>query len=88
MAKQEKKEDKKRPDTPLAETPTYNMDASTLKDKLKSIQEESNKRREAAYAARKEALDKRKEKSRTRIAGDGGRLQGLNANFGSKVITK
>ena len=29
---------KKRPDTPLAETPTYDMDSSVLSDKLKNIQ--------------------------------------------------
>lgn len=78
----------KRPDTPLAETPK--MDAMELANKLKSIQEESNKRRAEAYAKGKAIHDKRRASmsSKGKQAGDGGKLQGLNTSLGSKIITK
>ena len=72
--------EKKRPDTPLAETPYYNMDSSVLQDNLKKIQEESNKRREAAYAQRKAVSEKRKGGQ------SGGSLQGLNTSLGGRIV--
>ena len=79
--------EKKRPDTPLAETPYYNMDSSVLQDNLKKIQEESNKRREAAYAQRKAVSEKRKAVSEKRKGGQsGGSLQGLNTSLGGRIV--
>jgi len=78
--------EKKRPDTPLAETPYYNMDSSLLQENLKKIQEESNKRRESAYAQRKAVSEKRKASSNKRGGQSGGSLQGLNTSLGGKIV--
>jgi membrane protein involved in colicin uptake len=83
-----KKKSERRESKPLAESPKYNADASTLAENIKKIQADSAARKEQAYAERKVARDKRREamNSKGRQAGDGGRLQGLNTSLGGKIV--
>ena len=83
-----KKKSEVRESKPLAESPKYNADASTLVENLKKIQADSATRRSNAYAERKVSRDKRREamNSKGRQSGDGGRLQGLNTSLGSKIV--
>lgn len=84
MAKQEKS--KTRESKPLAESPKYDMDASTLSDNLKKIQADSNSRRAAAYAERKAASDKRRASMSSKGKQSSGSLSGLNTSLGSKIV--
>lgn len=74
---------------PLAETPTYNADASTLADKLKKIQSDSDARRQTSAAERKLRMDLRREKMATEGSGSGSgsKIRGLNTALGEKIIT-
>ena len=85
MAK-EKEKSKVRESKPLAESPKYDSDASTLVDNLKKIQADSNARRAASYAERKAASDKRREAMSSRGKQSGGSLQGLNTSLGGKIV--
>lgn len=82
------KETKKRPDTPLAETPTYNMDASTLADKLKQVQADSNKRMVDSATARKARVEARRKTMDKTSSSKGPSFQGLNTSLGGKITTK
>lgn len=84
MAKEEKS--KVRESKPLAESPKYDMDASTLSENLKKIQADSDARRAAAYAVRKAASDKRRESMSSRGKQSGGGLSGLNTSLGGKIV--
>ena len=64
----------KRPDTPLAPTPS----PVTLKEKLTSIQLEHVKRRNAILSKPKASSSKKSQ--------SGGSLQGLNASYGVKIV--
>ena len=83
-----KKKSETRESKPLAESPKYNADASTLAENIKKIQADSAARREQSYAERKVSRDRRREamNSKGKQAGDGGRLQGLNTAFGVKIV--
>lgn len=85
---EEKKKSEVRESKPLAESPKYNADASTLVSKLKQIQIDSATRRANAAAARKSVSDERRQKMNTkgRQAGGGGSLQGLNTSLGVKIV--
>jgi hypothetical protein len=85
MAK-EKEKSKVRQSKPLAESPTYDADASTLAENLKKIQADSNQRRATAYAERKAKSDKRRESMSSRGKQSGGSLQGLNTSLGGKIV--
>ena len=76
----------KRPDTPLAESPSYNADASTLIQNLKKIQADSDARKAASYVERKKASDARREAMKSKGKQSGGSLQGLNTSLGGKII--
>lgn len=82
------KDTKKRPDTPLAETPTYNMDASTLADKLKQVQADSNKRMVDSAAARKAKVETRRRTIDRKSFSKSSSLEGLNTKLGGKITTK
>lgn len=81
-----KKKSETRESKPLAESPKYNADASTLAENLKKIQADSATRREQNYAARKAKSDKRRESMNSKGKQSGGSLQGLNALFGVKIV--
>lgn len=85
MAK-EKEKSKVRESKPLAESPKYDSDASTLVENLKKIQEDSDARRAASYAERKTASDKRREAMSSKGKQSGGSLQGLNTSLGGKIV--
>ena len=82
----EPKKSKVRESKPLAESPKYDFDASTLVENLKKIQEDSNARKAASYAERKAASDKRREAMSSKGKQSCGSLQGLNASFGGKIV--
>jgi hypothetical protein len=82
------KETKKRPDTPLAETPTYNMDASTLAEKLKKVQTDSDARRVASATERKTRVEARRKTMDRESRSSSSTLKGLNTSLGEKIITK
>jgi membrane protein involved in colicin uptake len=82
----DKKKSEVRESKPLAESPKYDADASTLADNLKKIQAESAARRDQAYAERKAKSDKRRESMNSKGRQSGGSLQGLNASFGVKIV--
>lgn len=89
MANKEKKGDKKsevRESKPLAESPRYNADASTLAENLKKIQADSLARRAQADAERKVSRDKRREAMNSKGRQAGGSLQGLNTSLGGKIV--
>jgi len=83
-----KKKSERRESKPLAESPKYNTDSSTLAERLVKIKAESAARRAKSDAERKVSRDKRREamNSKGRQAGDGGRLQGLNTSLGGKIV--
>jgi hypothetical protein len=83
--KETKKTEKKREDKPLAETKVYDMDASTLAEKLKKVQADSDARRVASYEERKAREAARKQST---SSSKGPSFQGLNTSLGGKVITK
>lgn len=70
-----------------AETKSYDMDASTLAEKLKKIQADSYVRKLAASSARKEASDRRRNTMNKRGGQSGGSVQGLQTSFGKRIIT-
>jgi hypothetical protein len=82
----EKEKSKVRESKPLAESPKYDADASTLAESLKKIQADSNQRRATAYAERKAKSDKRRESMSSRGKQSGGGLQGLNTSLGGKIV--
>jgi hypothetical protein len=75
-----KKKSEVRESKPLAETPSYNMDASELASKFKKIQADSAARRAASYANRKKPSNSKGKQS------GGGSLQGLNTSLGGKIV--
>jgi len=81
-----KKKSETRESKPLAESPKYDADASTLAENLKKIQADSAARREQAYVARKVSSNKRREAMNSKGKQSGGSLQGLNASFGVKIV--
>lgn len=81
-----KKKSKVRESKPLAATPNYNMDATELASKFKKIQADSAARREASYAERKKASDRRREAMNSKGKQSGGSLQGLNTSLGGKIV--
>jgi hypothetical protein len=83
--KETKKTEKKREDKPLAETKVYDMDGSTLAEKLKQVQADSDARRVASYEERKKREEARKQSTSSSKATS---FQGLNTSLGGKVITK
>lgn len=76
----------KRPDTPLAATPEYNADASTLASSFKKILTDSAARKAAAYAERKVSSNKRREAMSSKGKQSGGGLKGLNTGLGGKIV--
>lgn len=86
--KETKKTEKKREDKPLAETKVYDMDASTLAEKLKKVQADSDARRVASYEERKAREAARKKTMDKTSSSKGPSFQGLNTSLGGKVITK
>lgn len=86
MPDKDKKKSQVRESRPLAETPSYNMDASELVSNLKKIQADSAARRAASYAERKKASDARREAMNSKGRQSGGGLQGLNTSLGGKII--
>lgn len=70
-----------------AETKSYDMDASTLAEKLKKIQSDSYARKLAAASARKEANGRRRNTMNKKGGQSGGSVQGLETSFGKKIIT-
>lgn len=83
--KETKKTDKKREDKPLAETKVYDMDDSTLAEKLKKVQADSDARRVASYEERKKREEARKQST---SSSKGPSFKGLNTSLGGKIITK
>jgi hypothetical protein len=82
-----KDKSKVRESKPLAETPEYDYDGSTLASKLKQIEVDAAKRRADSYAERKESNDRRREAMNERKqSGSGGALQGLNTSLGGKIV--
>jgi hypothetical protein len=81
-----KDKSKVRESKPLAETPSYDYDASTLADNLKKIQDDSNTRRATAYAERKSASDKRRQSMSSKGRQGGGSLHGLNTSLGGRIV--
>jgi len=93
MKEKEKKSSKKsdapvRESKPLAETPTYNADASTLAEKLKKVQADSNARRQASATERQARMDSRRKTMDKKSSSSGSTLRGLNTALGEKIITK
>lgn len=82
----DKKKSEVRESKPLAESPKYDADASTLVDNLKKIQADSNARRAQANADRKVSSDKRREAMNSKGKQAGGGLQGLNTSLGGKIV--
>ena len=80
------KKTKVRESKPLAESPKYDSDASTLVDNLKKIQVASYVRRVASAAERKAASDKRRETMSSKGKQSGGSLKGLNTSLGGKIV--
>lgn len=81
-----KEKAKVRESKPLAETPEYNADASTLAASLKKIQSDSATRMAASSAARKVSSNKRREAMSSKGKQSGGSLQGLNTGLGGKIV--
>ena len=81
-----KKKSETRESKPLAESPRYNADASTLAENIKKIQADSAARRATAYAERKAKSDKRRESMNSKGRQSSGSLQGLNTSLGGKIV--
>jgi len=86
--KETKKTEKKREDKPLAETKVYDMDASTLAEKLKKVQADSDARRVASATERKARVEARRKTMDRESKSSGSTLKGLNTSLGEKIITK
>jgi hypothetical protein len=82
----DKKKSEVRESKPLAESPKYDSDASTLVDNLRKIQADSAARRATAYTERKAKSDKRRESMNSKGRQAGGGLQGLNTSLGGKIV--
>lgn len=67
------------------ESKVYDMDGSTLAEKLKQVQADSDARRVASYEERKKREAARKQST---SSSKGPSFQGLNTSLGGKIITK
>jgi hypothetical protein len=81
------KKEEKRPDTPLADTPSAKK-ITNLSDALRDIEVNSSKRRQESYAAKAASNEIRRKKMESRSTSRGSSLQGLEVSFGKKIITK
>jgi hypothetical protein len=77
--------EKKRPDTPLAETPDPKF--TDVKEVLKDIEKRSIERKERNEANRKALSEKRKSRMESSGTSKGSSIQALETSFGKKIIS-
>ena len=76
---------KKRPDTPLANTPEPKF--TDVKEVLKDIERRSIERKDRNEANRKALSEKRKSRMENGGSSRGSSIQGLETSFGKKIIS-